>query len=221
MVRDELRDLYTEFTRDTQHIYSVTTEHLLNKGILTRPPIVSIPKEVDFINDTSYTNGLNPFKKKRSLNTVEIGLIYQSLETNTTGMQLMIGFEQVAKEPDVKKYFTKGKELAKEIISLMTKLLLESDLPAPTSWAGVITKSTISPFSDKLMMYNTNLLTMFGLGSNSVGAAFSFRNDMLLDLGNIMARQFDFAKDGGTILMKHGWMEEPPSSIDRSKTTQS
>jgi hypothetical protein len=34
-----------------------------------------------------------------------------------------------------------------------------------------------------------------------------------------MARQFDFAKDGGTILMKHGWMEEPPSSIDRSKSS--
>jgi hypothetical protein len=131
-------------------------------------------------------------------------------------MQLMIAFEQVTKEPDVKKYFTKGKELAKEIISMMSKLLLDSDLPAPTTWGGVITASTISPFSDKLMMYNTNLLTIFGLGSNSVGAAFSFRNDMLLHLENIMARQFDFAKDGGIILMKHGWKEEPPSSIDRT-----
>jgi hypothetical protein len=218
--RPDIRELYTEFTSDTQRIYSVTTEHLLNKGILTRPPIVSMPKEVDFIDDTSYINGLNPFKKKRALNTVEIGLIYQSLETNITGMQLMIGFEQVAKEPDVKKYFTKGKELAKEIISIMSKLLLDSDLPAPSTWGGVITNSTVSPFSDKLMMYNTNLLTIFGLGSNSVGAAFSFRNDMLLHLGNIMARQFDFAKDGGTILMKHGWMEEPPSSIDRTKSSQ-
>lgn len=218
--RSDIRDLYTEFTRDTQRIYSVTTEHLLNKGALTRPPIVSIPKEVDFINDTNYTNGLNPFKKKRALNTVEIGLVYQSLESNISGMQLMVGFEQVAKEPDVKKYFTKGKELAKDIISTMSKLLLDSDIPAPTTWAGLITNSTISPFSDKLMMYNTNLLSMFGIGSNSVGAAFSFRNDLLLNLGNIMARQFDFAKDGGTILMKHGWMEEPPSSIDRSKSSQ-
>jgi len=218
--RPDIRELYTEFTRDTQRIYSVTTEHLLNKGVLTRPPIVSMPKEVDFIDDTSYTNGLNPFKKKRALNTVEIGLIYQSLESNISGMQLMIGFEQAAKEPDVKKYFGRGKELAKEIISIMSKLLLDSDIPAPSTWAGVITNSTISPFSDKLMMYNTNLLSMFGLGSNSVGAAFSFRNDLLLHLGNIMTKQFDFAKDGGTILMKHGWMEEPPSSIDRSKSSQ-
>lgn len=206
-----------KLTVDMQHIYSITTEHLLNKGTLTLPPIVPMPKEVGFIENNSYTNGLNPFRKKRALNTVEIGLIYQSLETNISGMQLMIGFEQVAKEVDVKKYFTKGKELAKEVISVMSNLLLDSDIPAPSTWAGMITDSTISPFSDKLMMYNTNLLSVFGLGSNSVGAGFSFRGDLLLSMGTIMAKTFDFAKDGGTILIKHGWMEEPPSTANHKK----
>lgn len=210
--RPDIRELYMDFTTDTQHAYSTTTQYLLDKGVLTLPPIVPMPKKVDFIVDTSYTSGLNPFQKKRPLNTVEIGLVYQALESNLSGMQLMIGFEQVAEVLEVKKYFARGKELAKEIVSTMSNLLLESDIPAPSSWAGVITTSTISPFSDKLMMYNTNLLSMFGLGSNSVGAAFSFRSDLLLHMGNIMTKQFDFAKDGGTILMKHGWMEEPPSS---------
>ncbi|MFD0825454.1 DUF3231 family protein [Neobacillus sp. M.A.Huq-85] len=208
--REDIRDLYMELTTDMQLTYSVTTKHLLEKGVLSRPPIVLMPKEVDFVNDTNYTNGLNPFRKKRTLNAVEIGLVYQSLETNVTGMRLMIGFEQVAKEQDVKKYFTRGKELAKEVISKMSNLLLDSDIPAPSTWAGITTESTISPFSDKLMMYNTNLLSIFGLGSNSIGAAFSFRNDLLLNMGSIIANTFDFAKDGGTILMKHGWMEEPP-----------
>ncbi|MCQ6281978.1 DUF3231 family protein [Bacillus sp. EB600] len=210
--RPDIRDLYMDFTTDTQRVYSLTTQHLLDKGVLTRPPIVPMPKEVEFIENTSYTSGLNPFRKKRALNTVEIGLVYQSLEVNITGMQLMEGFEQVAKEPDVKNYFKRGKELAKEIISIMSNLLLESDIPAPVTWGGMITNSTIPPFSDKLMMYNTNLLSMFGLGSNSVGAAFSFRSDLLLKMGSIMTSTFDFAKDGGTILMQHGWMEEPPGS---------
>lgn len=210
--RPDIRNLYMDFTADTQQIYSVTTQHLLDKGVLTRPPIVPMPKNVEFIVDTNYTSGLNPFQKKRALNTVEIGLVYQSLETNITGMQLMTGFEQVAKEPDVKKYFKRGKELAKEIASIMSNLLLDSDIPAPVTWGGTITNSTIPPFSDKLMMYNTNLLSMFGLGSNSVGAAFSFRSDLLLKMSSITASTFDFAKDGGTILIQHGWMEEPPGS---------
>jgi hypothetical protein len=214
----DIRELYIELTTDMQRVYSITTEYLLDKGVLTCPPIVPMPKEVEFIDDASYTNGLNPFRKKRALNTVEIGLVYQSLETNITGMQLMIGFEQAAKETDVKKYFTRGKELAKRVISMMSNLLLDSDLPAPSTWAGLITDSTISPFSDKLMMYNTNLLSIFGLGSNSIGAGFSFRNDLLLGIGDVMSDTFDFAKDGGTILIKHGWMEEPPSIGIRTKS---
>lgn len=213
--RPDIRELYIKLTNDMQQIYSKTTEHLLDKGVLPCPPVIPMPNEVEFIDDTRYTNGLNPFRKKRALNTVEIGLVYQSLETNITGLQLMIGFEQVAKEPDVKKYFTRGKELAKKVISIMTSLLLDSDIPAPSTWAGLITDSTISPFSDKLMMYNTSLLSIFGLGSNSVGAGFSFRNDLLLSIGDVTSDTFDFAKDGGTILIKHGWLEEPPSAVNR------
>lgn len=215
--RPDICNLYMDFTTDTQRSYTQTTQYLLDEGVLTRPPIVPMPDKTEVINDTNYTNGFNLFNKKRVLNTVEIGLIYQSLETNISGMQLMTAFEQVSNEPDAKQYFQRGKELAKKIISIMSTLLLESDIPAPSTWAGEITNSTISPFSDKMMMYNTNLLSMFGLGSNSVGAAFSFRTDLLVKMGRIMANTFDFAKDGGEIMMKHGWMEEPPQAVDRDQ----
>jgi hypothetical protein len=99
----------------------------------------------------------------------------------------------------------------------MSGFLLESDLLSPATWAGVITDSTSAPFSDKLMMYNTNLLSMFGLGSNSVGAAFSFRSDLLLKMGRLMTETFDFAKDGGKIMMEYGWMEKPPQAPDHRK----
>jgi hypothetical protein len=215
--REDICNLYRDFTLDSHNIYSQITKHLLDKGILTRPPIIPMPKEVEFVDSTSYTSGFNLFGKKRVLNTVEIGLVYQSYETNLTGMQLMTGFAQVATEPEAKKYFTRGKELAKKNISIMSTLLLESDIQVPSTWAGMVTESTLSPFSDKMMMYNTNLLAMFGLGSNSVGAAFSFRGDLLLKMGGIMTDTFNFAKDGGEIMMKHGWMEEPPQAVDRDQ----
>jgi hypothetical protein len=213
--RKDIRDLYFNFTSDEQNVYNKTTEYLLEKGILARPPIVPMPTEVEFAKGTDYTNGFSLFNKKRVLNTVEIGLVYQSLETNTTGMQLMTGFAQVAKEQEVKKYFLRGQEYAKEQINIMGNLLLESDLPAPSTWEGTVTESTVSPFSDRLMMYNTNLLSMFGLGSNTVGASFSFRSDLLLKMARITANTFDFAKDGGEIMLKHGWTEQPPQAVDR------
>jgi hypothetical protein len=213
--RQDVRDLYMVLTSDIQNIYNQATQYLLEKGALPRPPIVPMPKEVEFVNDTSYMSGFNLFEKTRALNTVEIGLVYQSLETNITGMQLMTGFAQVAKEPEVKKYFLRGKILAKREVNTMSSLLLESDLQAPSTWAGVVTDSTQSPFSDKLMMYNTSLLAIFGLGSNSIGAAFSFRSDLIFKMGRILKNTFEFAEDGGKIMTKHGWLEEPPQAADR------
>lgn len=215
--REDIYNLYKNFTSDSQTLYYNATQYLLNKGVLPRPPIVPMPKEVDFVKNTSYTNGLNPFEKNRPLNTVEIGLIYQALEANITGMKLMTGNAQVAKNPEVKKYFLRGKELARQVVTTMSELLLESGLEAPSTWAGMVTESTVSPFSDKLMMYNANLLAMFGMGSNSVGAGFSFRSDLVVKMGRILTNTFNFAKDGGKILIKNGWMEEPPQAVDRDQ----
>ncbi|WP_404452126.1 DUF3231 family protein [Virgibacillus necropolis] len=216
--REDVYNIYKDFTSDIQTTYNKTTQCLLKKGVLARPPGVPMPDKVEFIQNTSYTSsGLNPLKKKRVLNTVEIGLVYQALEANITGRQLMTGFAQVAENPEVKQYLQRGAKLAEKVITVMSGLLLESDLQAPSTWTGNITDSTISPFSDKVMMYITNLLSMFGMGSNAVGAGFSFRGDLPLKMGRIMVNTYDFAKDGGKILIKNGWMEEPPQAIDRTK----
>ncbi|WP_163527822.1 DUF3231 family protein [Halobacillus ihumii] len=218
--REDICNLYNDFTSDSQTIYNKCTKSLLKKGVLARPPSVPMPNEVEFVEDTSFTSGLSPFGKKRVLNTVEIGLVHQALEANITGAQLMTGFAQVADNPEVKQYFQRGKKLAEKVVSTMGDLLLESDVQASSTWTGIVTNSTISPFSDKFMMYITNLLSMFGMGSNSVGAAFSFRSDLLLKMGQMMTNTFDFAKDGGKIIIKHGWMEEPPQAVDRTKLSK-
>lgn len=218
--RQDIFNLYKDFTADSQNIYYSATQYLLNKGVLPRPPIIQMPKEAEFVENLSYTSGLNPFKKHRPLDTVEIGLVYQTLETNITGMKLMTGYAQVANDPEVQKYFSRGKELAKQIISTMSELLLESDLEAPSTWTGMVTDSTMPPFSDKLMMYNVNLFSMFGLGSDAVGGGLSFRSDIIAKMGRIAAKTFTFTKDGAKLRIKKGWMEEPPQVIDRDQLTK-
>ncbi|XGA32918.1 DUF3231 family protein [Virgibacillus sp. CBA3643] len=107
--RKDIYNLYHDFTSDSQTIYNKATQCLLKKGVVARPPSVPMPNDIEFVQDTSYSSGLNPFGKKRVLNTVEIGLVYQALEANITGTQLMTGFAQVAENPDVKQYFQRGK----------------------------------------------------------------------------------------------------------------
>ena len=93
--------------------YMMTTNYLLGKGVLARPPYVTMPKQVEFIEDKNYMSGFNVFSEKRSLNTIEVGYINEAIEYNIFNMQLLTGFAQVAKEDEVKKYFIEGKELSK------------------------------------------------------------------------------------------------------------
>ncbi|MDR0140196.1 DUF3231 family protein [Metabacillus idriensis] len=218
--RQDIRQFFRRLTSEAQEAYDQTTNILLETGVLSRPPYVSMPKEVKFVQDKSYMTHLNWFSNKRSLNTIEISLIHHSIETNLTGMQLMIGFAQVAHNQEVRNHFIKGMELAKKIETSLGEFLREDYIEPPATHAGKATNSTVAPFSDKLMMYNTSLLSTFGLGSNALGGAFSLRSDLPAKMSFLAKNIFDFAKQGGKIMVKNGWLEEPPHVEDRNQLTK-
>ena len=182
----------------------MTTNYLLEKGVLASSPYVNMPKQVEFIEDKKYISGISLFSDKRTLNTIEVGYINEAIQTNIFGMQLMTGFAQVSKESEVKKHFLDGKELSKKIVTELSALLLQSDIQAPRSpWAGNATDSTQICFSDKLMMSITNLISRSALGYNALGTSFSMRSDLHVKLANISKSIFDYAKKGGQIMIDH------------------
>lgn len=126
----------------------------------------------------------------------------------------------MAKEKDIREYFFRGKELSKKIISKFNEAFSDSDINVPSPSAGRVTDSTSSPFSDKLMMYNTSLLSSFGLGSSAIGTSFSLRKDLPLKMVMTAKDVFSFASDGGDLMIKHGLMEEAPQMEDRTQLSK-
>ncbi|TYS67713.1 DUF3231 family protein [Sutcliffiella horikoshii] len=218
--RQDIRQFFRSLTEEGQEAYDQITQILLEAGILSRPPYVSMPKEVKFVQDKKYMTGLNWLSNERSLNTLEISLIHHAIETNLTGMQLMIGFAQVAQDQQVRNHFVNGMKLSMKIETSLGEFLRQDYIEPPATHAGKATNSTISPFSDKLMLYNTNLLTTFGLGSNALGGAFSLRTDLPAKMALLSKDIYSFAKQGGLIMLKNGWMEEPPQVEDRNQLTK-
>jgi hypothetical protein len=218
--RKDIILLYKELTRFTQSVYDECVDYLQEKDVLPRPPAVTMPKSVEFVEGTSYMSGFNLFSEKRALNTVEVAHLYQSIESNIIGMQLITGFAQVANKPEVKKYFIKGKELAKKIVTNNTQLFLQSDIQPPSTWGANATDSKVAPFSDKLMMYCTSLFCSFGLGSSALGTAFSLRSDLPLKMVSEAKDILTYGQDGGKIMAKNGWLEEPPQMQDRNDLTK-
>ncbi|MBU3183086.1 DUF3231 family protein [Clostridium psychrophilum] len=218
--KKEVQDIFKINNEVANEYYAITTKYLLGKGVLAKPPYVTMPNKVEFIENKSYMSGHNPFSDKRSLNTLEVGFLNEGIEDNIFGMQLMTGFAQVATDNEVKKYFIEGKELAKEIISKLSDILLQSDVQPPSTWAGRATDSTITPFSDKLMMFITSLLNNTAVGYNALGTSFSLRSDLHTKLALISKDAFDFAKKGSKLMIEHKWMEEPPQMEDRNQLTK-
>jgi hypothetical protein len=211
--REDLVLFFRELTQKTQKYYDYCTKYLLHKGLLPRAPYVSIEKSIEFVKSNNYLDGAKFFSEKRPLNTVEIAHLYRGVETNVLGMKLIFGFAQVAKEQEVRKYFNKGGELAKAMIKDFTEVLLQNNLQVPTTAGGNTTDSTVPPFSDKLMMYCISLFCSFSLGGNSIGTAFSLRNDLPAKLAAFMKDIFEYAHEGAKIMIQNGWLEEPPQTI--------
>lgn len=213
---DKVMQIFEGLTTVTQKIYKLSTLYLLEKGILTLPPKVTMPKTTEFIDSKSYMKGFKLVGDKRALNDIELGLLHHGIETNNIGMQLITGFAQCAQHKEVKEYFVKGKKLAKKQIKTMEDILLESDVQFSATSGSTVTPSKVAPFSDKLMMHCVYLLNGFGLVASSFGAFFCLRNDISMKLTLLAKDVYFYGQEGIKIKIKNGWFEEPPQMEDRA-----
>ncbi|TDK59519.1 DUF3231 family protein [Bacillus salipaludis] len=214
--RIDVMTIYEGLTNVTHKCYKLATVYLLKKGILTPPPIITMPKRTEFIESKRYMNGYKPFSEKRPLNAIELGFLHHGIETNNIGMQLITGFAQSAKNKEVRQYFEKGKELAKRQIKTFQDLLLENDIQFSTGSGCTVTNSTVAPFSDKLMMFCIDLLNGFCIVGESFGTFFTLRNDISLKTALLAKDVYFYGQEGLEIMFKHGWYEEPPQTEDRN-----
>ncbi|WP_175989900.1 DUF3231 family protein [Bacillus sp. Marseille-Q1617] len=210
--REDVIKLCQRLTAITQKYYAICTHYLLERGQLSRSPFIPMPKSVEFIKDTNYLKGMTPMSKSRHLNTVEVANLYHAVEANVSGIIMIDGFAQVAQKKDARKFFERGSKIANDIVHDLSKKMMESKLQVPVAANGNVTNSTTPPFSDKLMMYCVSLFCSFSVGSGSIGTAFSLRNDLPAKMVMIMQDIFSYAHDGAKIMIKHGWMEEPPQT---------
>ncbi len=208
--RKDIIKLYKELSDLSQAYFAQFTNFLLEEGILQKPITVNLPKSNSFVTEKSYIKGSNLFGEKRPLTVVEFGILYHGIETNVIGMKLMDGFSQCAKDEDVKKYFLKGKGLSKEMIKETEEILLQNDIQPKIPSGGTTTNSNVAPFSDKLMMYCTYLLSNFSIGGEGFGTGFSMRKDLNLKFGIYGKDTYEYMREGVSLMISKGWMEEPP-----------
>ncbi|OIJ08180.1 hypothetical protein BKP35_18145 [Anaerobacillus arseniciselenatis] len=195
-----------------------TTDLMLSKGLYTRPPSVPIPKSVEFVKSDKFFG--NFFDSKRPLSAPEIYQLFTIAEGNALGKATSMAFSQVAQDKKVKDYFLKGKETAQKNVKLFNDMLLEADLPTVKTYDGEVTESTVSPFSDRLMLFQESLMASAGIGNYGLAVAQSKRKDVGLTFVRLFGEAIEYSTKGGKLMVEQGWMEQPPLASNRDHLSE-
>lgn len=218
--RDDIRNYFIEGLKESSELFERSSKVLLSKGLFVRAPYVTYPTKTDYVDSKKYLSGLNPFSNKRPLNMVEISYLYMNIQTNVIGSKIAQSFAQASPVEKIQKWFVRGRDTSQKHIQIFTKILLDNDIQPPVSPDVCITDSTISPFSDKLMMVHMSLLGASGIGNYATAAAASQRSDLILNYERLSLEIAQYSKDGSDILIENAWLEQPPGTKDKDQLTK-
>ncbi|WP_026700672.1 DUF3231 family protein [Salibacterium aidingense] len=217
VAREDIYHFFSTCLNESDKIIKWTNDVLLSKGLYVRPPQLPKAESFDYVTKQSFLTGY--FGERRPLTATEIAHLYANFQRNALGSATMMGYSQVAKDKDVVQYFIKGKEIAQKHCAIFESYLKENDLPSPMMLDSEVTDSTIYTFSDKKMTFYSSTLTAVSLGYYGTGMSMSPRRDLGVMYSRLMAEVAKFADNGAKLMIKHGWMEEPPQAADRDELT--
>ncbi|WP_232490172.1 DUF3231 family protein [Neobacillus cucumis] len=181
-------------------------------------PSIPAPFGVEFIDSTGIISNL--FGDKRPLSTSEISNLFFNSKKTGFVRSLSLAFSQVAKLEDVRDFMVKNVTLAGKDAESFDTILQEDHLPIPKRWDAEITDSTISPFSDKLMMSHASFLVNAALSYYGAGLGSSLRSDMILNYYKVFTHAMEAGVICYNIMVKHGWLEKQPEAVDRKSLSQ-
>ncbi|MBO1510937.1 DUF3231 family protein [Metabacillus bambusae] len=214
VARTDVVTFFDECQKSSTELYKRSLNLMLSKGIYDRPPKIPYPNEVEYIKKSQSLLSLW-FGDKRPLNAPELGEIFYTIERNYIGLLLLMGLIQGMKDKEIKEYLIKGKKLSEKQIDIFNKILKEEEHLGNIPVSMEVTDSTVSPFSDRLIMFLIVSTTAAGIHLTAYTMSVSLRKDLLAHYSVIMAEIMTYCNEGLEILINRHWMEQPPQPINR------
>ncbi|TFJ93270.1 DUF3231 family protein [Lentibacillus salicampi] len=213
--REDVYNYFSECLQEQIEFLKMINNVLQAKGLYVMYPMLPKPESYDFVQNQSFLTGY--FGERRPLAGTEINNLFGNYFRNALGSATLVGFSQVAQNTDVRKFMVRGKEIAQKHCEVFSSKLHEDDVPAPTKMEDSVTDSTAYTFSDKLMMYYSTGLIALSVGYYGASISASPRRDLGTAYNRLLNEILKYAEDGADIMIKHGWMEEPPRAVDRDE----
>lgn len=211
IARSDIRVYFSKRIHEYIDLYNNSADLRLSKGIFIRAPRVEVTQEVQYVQSQSFITDL--FGEKRPLLTAEITHIFAIIFSNIVGRAITTAFGQVSKDKNVSDYFFEGKNLSTDQIYELTELLTDEGIPIPSTSDSFVTSSTVSPFSEKLMMNHSAVLGSSGISSLGIAMADTMRSDLGAMYTKYVAQIMKYNKKGANIMIDNGWLQQPPQAV--------
>jgi len=188
---------------------------MLAQGIYIRPPCITVEKTVDMVKRQTFMRGF--LGERRPLLAQEISGLYLGARINSIGKDMVLGFRQVVKSKQLRDYLDRGIKLANKFFGRFSSFLEKEGIPVPVSSDTFVTDSTVSPFSDKLILAQVLYMNAAGMVAKGTILSTSLRHDIISSLALLITEIADYTEDGVNIMIDNGWLEEPPCLVDREE----
>ncbi len=213
--RPDIGDFYVQVIESILEIRTQLSDLMLSKGVLPRPPYLTLAPETERVHKPGFLAGF--LGEKRPLLTIEVANLYHNALGNEVGQVLLMGLRQVSRNREVQDYLEKGMKLADNIVRELQQLTRDEHVCMTLIRDEDITASTEAPFSDRLVMAMIQLLNSVGVGIMGVSMGVSPRHDLTAMYAKYMAEIGSYAEEGAKIMMANDWLEEPPQILDRER----
>jgi Protein of unknown function (DUF3231) len=214
VTREDQRKYFIGVISETLELYDRSTKVLTEKGIISKPPSFNNHQKVEFIKKQNFLTGW--LGKRRPISAVEISGTYLNLQKTMVKTVLELAFSQVAKSKEVRNYMERSRQLCNEHFKILSSMLIEDNLHIPRTFESEVTDSTISPFSDKLMVFHVTSLLSSAIGYYGEAMAISQRRDLAANYAKMITEIGLLAEDGMNLLIENEWMEQPPLATDHT-----
>jgi hypothetical protein len=209
--RSDIFNFFISCIDESTKLLRNVTRLRLKKGQYIRAPRVEVSKTISYIEKENFLGGL--MGKPRPLLAREVTNVFAAALFYIVWRGLTTGFSQVTTSKQVKDFMIKARELASAHFAGFAELLNSENIPIPSLSDTFVTSSTVSPFSNKLMMFQALSLCAFAIVVNGVAIAASMRSDLLTLHTTYAAETVKLSAEGVKIMINNRWMEQPPQAI--------
>jgi hypothetical protein len=205
-INSEVRDFYKKILNKTAQLVDMCTTLLIKHGL--NQPMIDIPKqELHKIEQQSYLGKL--IGKNRPLVAPEVLQLQTTFQSTEIFRLILQSFCQT-KSPELSTHYERGVKMCTDQLSEIEHIFEKYELPRLRTFESEVYADLGAPFSDRLMLFKTSMITSANATKYGAAASATLRKDIGATFVKLAGQVLLYAEDTGNLLIKHRMLDEAP-----------